>query len=127
MTDEDLFAHITELDDKRQRATLAKDFATVESIVGSTLRYVHGSGADEDRALYLERLRGGFYDYQHMQPLRREFRRFGDVVLCHGDLRIHVIVDGTEKDFKGRYLQVWAREDGAWKFVAWETTPLPAG
>lgn len=124
MTDEQLFQTLTELDDRRQRATLAHDFDTVAEIVGTTLRYVHGSGTDEDRDLYLKRLREGYYQYQAMEPLRREFRRFGDVVLVHGDMRIHVIVDGNERDFKGRYLQVWALQEGSWRMVAWETTKL---
>lgn len=127
MQDQAVFDHITELDNARQAATVAKDFDAVEAIIGSSLRYIHGSGTDEDRGLYLERLRGGFYDYKSMTPIRREFRRFGDSVLVHGDMQIHVIVDGTEKNFKGRYLQVWANEGADWKFVAWETTPLLAG
>jgi len=127
MQDQAVFDHITELDNARQQATLAKDFDKVEGLLGSSLRYVHGSGTDEDKALYLERLRSGFYDYKGMNPLRRDFRRFGDTVLINGDMEIHVFVDGTEKNFKGRYLQVWTLEGGDWKFVAWETTPMPKG
>lgn len=125
MNDSELFDHITRSDDARQRATLAHDFDKVEGFLGKTLRYVHGSGTDEDRTLYLERLRGGHYRYQALEPLRREFRRFGDTVLVHGDMRIHVIVQGNEKDFRSRYLQVWALEDEAWRMVAWQSTPLP--
>ena len=125
MNDEELFDRITRNDNARQQATLAGDFDQVERFLGSSLRYVHGSGTDEDRALYLERLRTGHYRYQNLEPLRREFRRFGDTVLVHGDIRIHVIVQGNEKDFRSRYLQVWAREDDDWKMVAWQSTPLP--
>ncbi|MEZ5738730.1 MAG: nuclear transport factor 2 family protein [Burkholderiaceae bacterium] len=124
MSDQTLFDDITARDDARQKATLAKDYDTVEGLLGSSLRYVHGSGTDEDRKLYLERLRGGYYDYTNRTALRREFRRFGDTILVHGDMRIHVIVNGVEKDFNGRYLQVWALEAGDWKMVAWQTTPL---
>ncbi|MGH1359442.1 MAG: nuclear transport factor 2 family protein [Burkholderiaceae bacterium] len=127
MDDQAIFDHITALDDARQAATIAKAFDQVEAVLGSSLRYVHGSATDEDRSLYLERLRQGFYDYKAMKPIRRDFRRFGDTVLVHGDMQIHVIVDGTEKNFTGRYLQVWAKEGADWKFVAWETTPIPAG
>lgn len=127
MNDQQLFEHITALDDARQRHTVAKQFDEVDKVLGSTLRYVHGSGTDEDRALYLDRLRSGYYDYLGMTPRRREFRRFGSTVLVHGDMQIHVIVDGTEKNFQGRYLQVWAEQGGDWKMVAWETTPMPLG
>ena len=125
MTDQELFDHLTALDNERQRATMAKEIDKVDAMLGSTFRYVHGSGTDEDRDLYMERLRANFYDYKDMQPIRREFRRFGDTVLVHGDMSNHVIINGTEKKFTGRYLQVWTLEDGQWKFVAWETTVLP--
>ena len=126
MKDQEIFDHLTELDNERQRATIAGEIDKVEAVLGSSLRYVHGSGTDEDRDLYLQRLRDGFYDYQDMKPIRRDFRKFGDTVLVNGDMQIHVIVNGTEKNFTGRYLQVWVLEANAWKFVAWETTPIAA-
>ena len=124
MKDQEIFDHLTELDNERQRATIAGEIDKVEAVLGTSLRYVHGSGTDEDRDLYLQRLRDGFYDYKDMKPIRRDFRKFGDTVLINGDMQIHVIVNGTEKNFTGRYLQVWALQADAWKFVAWETTVL---
>ncbi|MEZ5660121.1 MAG: nuclear transport factor 2 family protein [Burkholderiaceae bacterium] len=126
MSDASVFAQITELDEARQRATLAKDIDSVAGIIGATLRYVHGSGTDEDRDLYLQRLREGFYDYRGLKVSRREFRRFGETVLVHGDIAIHVVVNGNEKNFVSRYLQVWADEGGAWQMIAWQSTPMPS-
>lgn len=125
MTDQTIFDEITRLDEARQQATLSKDIDSVAGIIGATLRYVHGSGTDEDRDLYLQRLREGFYDYRGLKVSRREFRRFGDTVLVHGDIAIHVFVQGNEKQFDSRYLQIWANESGAWRMVAWQSTPLP--
>ena len=125
MTDQATFDEITELDNARTAATVGGDFDTVEKIIASTLCYVHGSGGAEDRELYVKRLREGFYDYKAQESVRRDFRKFGDVVLVHGDQRIHVIVNGNEKDFITRYLQVWVREAGDWKMAAWQSTPLP--
>ncbi len=127
MASDAVFKTIEERDDQRLKATLARDIDTVESLMGATMRYVHGSGADEDRTLYLQRLRDGYYRYHALEPKRREYRRFGDVVLVHGDVRIKVTVNANDRDFVSRYLQVWANEGGAWKMVAWESTPLPAG
>ena len=126
MTDQTLFEEITRLDEERQRATLAKDIDTVAGIIGETLRYVHGSGTDEDRDLYLQRLREGFYDYRGLKVSRRDFRRFGETVLVHGDIAIHVIVNGNEKQFDSRYLQVWNQQAGAWRMIAWQSTPMPS-
>ncbi|MCP5266980.1 MAG: nuclear transport factor 2 family protein [Burkholderiaceae bacterium] len=126
MSDQQVFDTITALDEERLRLTVAGDIDAVEKTIGSSLRYVHGSATDEDRALYLERLRNGYYDYKSLENLRREFRRFGDTVLVHGDLKIHVVANGNERSFTSRYLQVWAKEGGQWKFVSWQTTMIPA-
>ncbi|MGB7184716.1 MAG: nuclear transport factor 2 family protein [Burkholderiaceae bacterium] len=125
MSDQTIFETITGLDDARATATVAGDIDKVEAVLASTLCYVHGSGGQEDRALYLKRLREGFYDYKGLRSIRRDFRRFGDVVLVHGDINIHVVVNGAEKDFESRYLQVWTLERDEWKMAAWQSTPLP--
>lgn len=126
MTDTELFEQILELDEARVAATLAGDIARIEPLIGSTLRYVHSSGTDEDRALYLQRLADGFYDYQQLVSVARAFRRFGDVVLVNGDVDIDVIVrEKGRKQFRSRYLQAWALEGGSWRMVSWQSTPLP--
>ncbi len=126
MKDDEIFTAITELDCQRQKAMLDGDIDAVEPLLGSTLRYVHASGMDEDRSVYLERLRSGHYQYLDMEPIRRDFRRFGDAVIVNGEMRIHLISNGVEKDFTGRYLQVWVQENGHWMMVAWQTTRLTA-
>jgi hypothetical protein len=127
MTDDALFTEISSRDKQRQQALLAGDIDTVEEFIGSSLRYLHASAVDEDRQLYLERLRSGHYRYQHLETCKQDMRRFGDTVLVNGEIRIHVIVNGVDKDFNGRYLQVWALEAGQWMMVAWQTTRVPEG
>ncbi len=127
MPDTELFEHILALDEARIAATLAGDVARLEPLIGKSLRYVHSSGTDEDRALYLQRLGDGFYDYQQLVSIARAFRRFGDMVLVNGDVEIDVIVrEKGRKHFRSRYLQAWALEGDAWRMVSWQSTPLPA-
>lgn len=126
MSDDALFETITAIEEARTRATVAGDVEAIGNLVAANLCYVHGSGTQEDRALYLERLGSGFYDYKELTSRRRHFWRAGDAVMVNGDLTIHVIVNGTEKKFDTRYLQVWTQEDGNWKMSAWQSTPLPA-
>ena len=127
MTETELFEHILALDEARVAATLAGDVARLEPLIGSSLRYVHSSGTDEDRSLYLERVGGGFYDFQRLSLIADAFRRFGEVVLVNGDVEIDVVVrEKGRKQFRSRYLQVWALENGSWRMVSWQSTPLPA-
>lgn len=126
MSDTEIFEKIRVLDEARIAATVAGDIARLEPLIGKSLRYVHGSGVDEDRALYLQRLGDGFYDYQQLVSIARVFRQFGDVVLVNGDIEIDVIVrEKGHKHFRSRYLQAWALEAGSWRMVSWQSTPLP--
>ncbi len=122
-----IIGEIEALDAERSAATIAADRGALDRIIGEDLRYVHGSGADENKTLYLERLGNGYYDYQSLKVLQRDFRVLGDVVLVNGDIAIDVIVDKSKhKKFTSRYLQVWARRDAQWKMISWQSTPLPS-
>jgi ketosteroid isomerase-like protein len=126
LTNPPAVAELEALDDRRAAAAMAGDRDTLMSLLSDDLRYVHSSGTDEDRATYVERVCNGHYSYRSMTPLRREWRMLGDVALCHGDVRIEVVVQGTAKKILSRYLQVWRRTDGEWRMVSWQSTPLPA-
>jgi len=125
MSDETVFQAIEELDRQRSQALLDGDIDKVESFLGSSLHYVHSSSTDEDRTIYLQRLRDGFYKYQALESSDKDYRRFGDCVIVNGLIRVHVIANGNDKDFKARYTQVWVTENAAWKMVSWQTTLLP--
>lgn len=123
------FSTRTELESADQRriaAAVAKDRAALESLLDESLRYIHSSGTDEDRATYVERCVNGHYDYQSIQVLSREWRQFGDVALCNGDARIEVRVQGTPKSIATRFLQVWRRSADGWRMASWQSTPIPA-
>jgi len=121
-----VISQIEALDAERSKATLGRDAATLGRLMGDDLLYVHGSAVAEGKALYIERVCSGFYDYKALTNIKREFRVLGDVVLVNGDVRIQVVVPSGAKDFVSRYLQVWARRNGNWQMVSWQSTPLPA-
>jgi len=125
MNNESVIQTIIDLDNQRTQALLDGDIDKVESFIGSSLHYVHSSAIDEDRTLYLKRLREGFYRYLALESSEHDFRQFGDSVLVNGVIRVHVMVDGTEKDFTARYTQIWAMENDDWKMVGWQTTLFP--
>ena len=126
MSDQAVIAEIEALDERRARATIEADVTTLAELCGDDLRYVHSSATDEDKALYLERLRSGHYRYRSLSTLKRDFRVLGDMVLVNGDVRIVVVVNDQTKDFVSRYLQVWARRPKGWQMVSWQSTPIPA-
>ena len=111
---------------RRCDALLKQDIDALESLIGDDLHYVHSSATAEDKALYLSRLRDGYYVYHGLQNLAREWRVFNDLALCNGDVLIEVEVKGTRKSIKSRYLQVWAKRASGWQMISWHSTPMPA-
>lgn len=124
MTDPRTVAELEALDDRRAAATVAKDRATLESLLADDLRYVHSSATDEDKATFVDRACTGWYDYRALTPIRRDWRVWGDTALCNGDVRIQVVVKGAAKDFTSRYLQVWRRDGSGWRMTSWQSTPM---
>lgn len=117
---------IEEADARRAKATLDKDTATLKTLLGDDLLYVHGSGTSETKEQYIGLIASGHYDYRALTQIRRSFRGYGDLVLVDGDVRIQVVVPAGERNFVSRYLQAWAKRDGRWQMVSWQSTPLPA-
>jgi ketosteroid isomerase-like protein len=113
-------------DAQRCKAVLDGDLATLSEICADTLRYTHSSAVSDDKAAYLASLRDGTYRYQGLTNLKRDFQVHGDTVLVFGDIRIDVTVKGTPKVVMSRYLAVWLRQAGTWRFAAWQSTPIPA-
>ena len=125
MSDQDTIQHIEALDARRLKATLSRDFAALEPLIGDDLRYIHSSAVQENKAEYLDKLTSGHYLYHGLDVQQREYRVLGDVVLVNGDLRIDVEVKGTRKQVLSRYLQVWARRPSGWQMVSWQSVPVP--
>ena len=117
---------IEEADARRTKATLDKYTATLATLCGDDLLYVHGSGTAETKEQYIGLIASRHYDYRSLTQLRRSFRGYGDLVLVDGDVRIQVVVPAGERNFVSRYLQAWAKRDGRWQMVSWQSTPLPA-
>ncbi|MEI7447294.1 MAG: nuclear transport factor 2 family protein [Burkholderiales bacterium] len=126
MTDPRTIAELEALDDRRAAAAIAKDRATLEALLADDLRYVHSSATVEDKATYIERVCTGWYDYKSLDTRSREWRLYGDVALCNGEVRIQVVAKGAAKDFVSRYLQVWRREPQGWRMASWQSTLVPA-
>ncbi len=125
MNDDTIFKTIQELDTQRSQALIDGDIDLVETFLGTSLHYVHSSSTDEDRALYLKKLRDGFYQYKALEATEQDMRRFGDTVIVNGLIHVHVIAGGADKNFNARYTQIWVIQDSSWKMVGWQTTLLP--
>jgi ketosteroid isomerase-like protein len=117
---------ILALEDKRYAAMIAKDEKALGELFADDLIYVHSSGLVDTKASYIAAIRSGKFDYRKCERFEEMVRIYGDTALVTGRAVFEAVVEGTAKTIRLRYLNVWTRTNGGWKFVGWQSCPLPA-
>jgi uncharacterized protein (TIGR02246 family) len=112
-------------DGERVRALLANDFEALEALLAADLTYVHSNGMLDTKASYIQSLRSGVSRYLTMDMSDVSVRALGeDVAVINAKFDARVLVRGNEVNPKPRVLIVYARRDGRWQMVAWQSTPI---
>jgi ketosteroid isomerase-like protein len=117
---------ILELEDKRFSAMIARDLAALEKLTHDQLLYTHSSGLTDTKASWLESIKAGKAKYKSVDCSERKVRFLGEVALVNGKAAIEVDVDGKPRSLRLVFLNAWTRTPQGWKFVAWQSCPLPA-
>ena len=117
---------ILALEEKRCAAMTANDIAGLEKLFHDELIYTHSSAVVDTRASYLEALKSGHTRYHSVQRSDEKVRVCGDSALVTGRAIMDVTVRGEKKHLDTRFLDVWTKTPQGWKFVAWQSTKLPA-
>jgi len=113
------------LEDKRFAAMIARDLAALEKLTHDQLLYTHSSGLTDTKASWLESIKAGKAKYKSVDCSERKVRFLGEVALVNGKAAIEVDVNGQPKSLRLVFLNAWTRTQQGWKFVAWQSCPLP--
>jgi len=113
------------LEDKRFAAMIARDLAALEKLTHDQLLYTHSSGLTDTKASWLESIKAGKAKYKSVDCSERKVRFLGEVALVNGKAAIEVEVDGKPRSLRLVFLNAWTRTPQGWKFVAWQSCPLP--
>ena len=117
---------VIDLDKKRMHAMAAKDVATLQSVLADNLIYTHSSArldAGVDRGTRNHVVQKAFLG---VEPSDVKAQDLGDTVVLTGTCQIKVTSNGTPNAFGVRFTDVYARRDGRWQMVTWQSTKLPA-
>jgi hypothetical protein len=114
------------LEDKRFAAMIARDLAALDKLVHEQLLYTHSSGNTDTKASWLKTIEAGTAKYRSVQCSDRKVRIVGEVALVNGRAAIEVEINGQPKSLRLAFLNAWARTPQGWKFIAWQSCPLPA-
>jgi ketosteroid isomerase-like protein len=118
---------IKALEDKRYSAMLAGDAAVLDELCSDDLIYTHSKADFDDKRSYLRKVGTRYFAYLEItHPADRVLVVHG-AALVTGRMTAKVSVAGTMVHVDNRYLAVWVREQGSWKFVAYQPTPIING
>jgi ketosteroid isomerase-like protein len=114
---------IKALEDRRYRALLAGDTAALDELCSDDLIYTHSKADHDDKASYLRKVGTRYFTYLEITHPADRILVVDGAALVTGRMTAKVSVAGTIVHVENR-LAVWVREHGAWKFVAYQPTPI---
>lgn len=108
----------------RLDATIAKDGAALEQLMAEDLTYVHTSAKLESRAENIAAVVGSGA-YKSFELTDVAVRIEGDTAVITGTADITFARPDGDTMLPIRFTDVWARRDGAWREIAWQSTRRP--
>ena len=117
---------VIDLDARRMQAMVAKDLKTLEATLADDLVYTHSSARLDTKKSLIEGMVKGTTVYTGCDPSDVKAQDLGDSVVLTGIARIKVVVNGTPNAFGVRFTDVYAKREGRWQMVTWQSTRLPA-
>ena len=118
---------INGLEDRRYRAMLAGDTAVLDELCSVDLIYTHSKADHDDKQSYLDKVGTRYFTYLEITHPADRILVVEGAALVTGRMTAKVLVEGATVHVDNRYLAVWVREHGVWKFVAYQPTPIIKG
>jgi ketosteroid isomerase-like protein len=118
-------AAVLAAEDRRYRAMVETDLATLDLLLDDRVSYAHSSGVRDTKAEYLEKVRSGYYDYLRIDHPVERVEVVGDTAIVVGRMTCDLTVQGTAKTIDNLALAVWTRAAGDWRLLAYAPTTLP--
>ena len=116
---------IIELDKKRMQAMAKKDIATLNAVLADDLIYTHSSARLDTKQSLIGNMQSGATVYTSVEPSDVKAQDLGDTVVLTGTCQIKVVSNGAPNEFGVRFTDVYAKRNGQWQMVTWQSTKLP--
>ena len=109
----------------RTEALTRGDVPALERIMADDVRYVHASGHVDTRETYLDGIRSGQLKYIFWKPKGLHVQVLGDTAVLSGEYAVRAIdlrVQKTPIDIDLLIMGVYAKREGRWQLVAYQST-----
>lgn len=106
-------------------AVVAKDTTKLDRLFAPELIYAHASGAVEDKAKYLSRLKAGKQRYDSVKIESSRVVSYGDAAISHSIVRTIGVNDSGPFNDHVMMMHVWIKKGPLWSLAAHQTTKVP--
>ena len=113
-------AAVRAVEERRVKALVEDDFATLEAIFGDDLHYTHSSAVVDDKASFMAALKSGKTKYESIDRGPAVVRLYGETALMTGTAMVGL--RGRAEKLSLRYTLLYVKRAGEWKMVAWQST-----
>src|SRR3974390_636782 len=80
------------------KAIVAKDYSTLEKILGDVLSYAHSDGRRETKASYIESLKTGAQKYDKADPVDMSIKLYGNAAVVTEKLKLISETNGKRSE-----------------------------
>ena len=116
---------VIELDKKRMQAMSEKDLAALDALLADDLIYTHSSARVDSKQSLIANMKSGTTVYSSIEPSDVRAQDLGDAVVLTGVAWVKVASHGKQLDFGVRFTDAYAKRNGRWQMVVWQSTRLP--
>ena len=119
-------AELSRVADARIAAMVAADGPALANLLSADLRYTHSNGAVDTKSSLVDLIASGRTTYAQYDTVERTFSFPADTIALEaGRARIRAESANGVVDTLLSYLATWRREDGQWRFLAWQSARMP--
>jgi hypothetical protein len=118
-------SEIRQLENRRFQAMLKVDAEELNRLLADDLTYTHSSGAVDTKSQLIDSLKSGERKYQAIEPQDLKVRLYGSAAVVTGRARLKTVSKRQESDFRVQFTDVYAKKNGHWQMVAWQSSRLP--
>ena len=117
---------VLQLEKDRFKAMINHDSSFLSNCLAEDLVYVHSNGMQDTKESLMDKIMSGALQYTSVEVQQADIRTFKETAWIHGAAKIKVRngKDSPEMELSIRYLDIYKREDGEWKLVAWQSAKL---
>ena len=113
------------LERARFKAWIAADTSVMRPMLGDDLVYCHSTGQCQNKEEIVAAIGSRETIYHAMDIVYMKPRLIDGAVVINGKLNIRAELAGKVTEFQAIYTDVYAKRNGHWQLVAWQSTRLP--